>query len=69
MTEQEIKDYFGLAIIYKWDGNLESLQQAQEAAHISYNVIRTGGVVYFSCVTAPVDSRATLWFDNTQGAV
>lgn len=68
MTDQDIKDYFGATVIYKWDGSLEELRLHQEANGSSYSVIRVAEVVYFApTVLAPHD-KIFLWFDNTQGS-
>lgn len=68
MTDQDIKNYFGAAVIYKWDGTLDELRLHQEASASSYSVIRVAEVIYFAPTLAAPHPKASVWFDNTQGA-
>jgi hypothetical protein len=67
MSDQDIKNYFGAVVIYKWDGSMDELQQHMFAVGNSYNVLMTGGIVYFGPTYEVTDPRASVWFDNTGG--
>lgn len=68
MTEQQIRDYFGSHIIYRFDGEPAELQSALADSSINYLI--AAYVTYFIAdKMSGSDERITVFADNTQGGV
>lgn len=69
MTEQEIKNYFGANIIYRWNGTLDELADFMNEAGISYNYIVVIDVIYFIAQSELAEHDNAIVFADNTGSV
>lgn len=60
MTEQEIKDYFGTAPVYKFTGSLDELHNLMISLTTGYNYLVDQYQIYFVAQAPVQDNRAVV---------
>jgi hypothetical protein len=70
MIEEEIKNYFKLNKIYKFDGKFKELESILHSNLISFNTLTDNDIIYFVCqseidIQKLNDSRITIFFEPT----
>lgn len=58
MTEQEVLNYYGDNVVYRFNGTLDELNELQRTTENSYNYLRVKDVIYFVAQNPVEDSRA-----------
>lgn len=61
MTDEEIKNYFGTRVIYKYIGKLQELESKLLAFSINHNRLIVNDIIYFIC---PLNNDATVISDD-----